>query len=106
MTTDIKGLSGTQVPVSGNKQQVTTINKQSGNVGDSEKKGSTSSDTIDLTAAGKQLQQLEQQLMAQPIVDTNKVEAAKQAIANGEYKVDGNRIGNKLMQFEALIPAA
>jgi negative regulator of flagellin synthesis FlgM len=106
MTTDIKGLSGTQVPVSGNKQQVTSINKQSGKVDDSEKQNNVSRDTLDLTAAGKQLQQLEQKLMAQPIVDTNKVEAAKAAIANGEYKVDGDSIGNKLMQFEALIPAA
>jgi negative regulator of flagellin synthesis FlgM len=62
-------------------------------------------DRVDLTGEARQLQQLERQIASQPVVDRQRVEAVRNAIQDGTFKVDAERIADKLTTLEqALTP--
>lgn len=57
-------------------------------------------DQVSMTAQAKTLQALEKQLGNLPIVDGNKVDQIKQAIANGSFEMNPDRVAHKLLSFE------
>lgn len=57
-------------------------------------------DQISLTPTAQQLRGLEQQIADQPVVDTQKVDAVKEALANGSFEINPDRIASKLMSLE------
>lgn len=57
-------------------------------------------DTVSLTSAASQLSSLYQQLDAVPVVDTQRVEALREAISNGSYEIDPARVAEKFLSFE------
>jgi len=57
-------------------------------------------DTVTLTDSAAQLHKLEATIMAAPIVDTARVEDVKQAIRNGQFQINSQRVADKMMQFE------
>jgi negative regulator of flagellin synthesis FlgM len=59
-----------------------------------------STDQVSLTPTAQQLRGLEQQIANQPVVDTQKVNAVKEALASGSFEVDPNRIAGKMMSLE------
>jgi negative regulator of flagellin synthesis FlgM len=61
---------------------------------------STSSDSVSLTGTAQHLRSLEQSLASQPVVDTQRVAATRQAIENGSYEIDPNRIAGKMISME------
>jgi negative regulator of flagellin synthesis FlgM len=63
-------------------------------------------DTVSLTGTAQHLRSLEQSLASQPVVDTQKVEATRQAIENGSYQIDPNRIANKMISLERALSGA
>ncbi len=65
-----------------------------------------SSDTISLTGTAQHLRRLEQGLAQQPVVDTQRVEATKQAIENGNYQIDPSRIASKMIDLERALSGA
>ena len=68
-----------------------------------EKSGSPSgnaADQVSLTPTAQQLRGLEQQIADQPVVDSQKVNAVKEALANGSYEINPDRIANKMMSLE------
>lgn len=71
---------------------------RSGNT--SESKGSASADSVSLSQQGKALGQLQQQMATQPSFDSAKVAAIKEAIANGSYTVDPEKLADNMMKFE------
>jgi negative regulator of flagellin synthesis FlgM len=57
-------------------------------------------DTVNLTSGAKLLERLEKSLASLPDIDSNRVEAIKQAIANGEYEIDAEAIASAMIRLE------
>jgi negative regulator of flagellin synthesis FlgM len=54
-------------------------------------------DSVDLTDSARQLQDLQAAVAGTPVVDSGRVEALRDAIANGSYTVDPQRIADGLL---------
>jgi negative regulator of flagellin synthesis FlgM len=67
---------------------------------DSVNASSNTSDTVQLSPEAQRLQQAADKLNEQPAVDQERVAKLKQAIADGSYQVDSQRVASKLLAFE------
>ncbi|MCI3944745.1 flagellar biosynthesis anti-sigma factor FlgM [Pseudomonas syringae] len=57
-------------------------------------------ETFSLSSEAQQLQKITDKLNDLPTVNSSRVAELKQAIADGSYKVDSNRVASKLLNFE------
>lgn len=64
---------------------------------------STTADTVSLSDNAVQIGKIDNTAVAAPVVDTQRVEQVKQAISEGTYKVDAEKVADKLMQFESIL---
>ncbi|HIF9265028.1 TPA: flagellar biosynthesis anti-sigma factor FlgM [Photobacterium damselae] len=91
-----------------NSQAMTTMRSQQQKVNDnaSSTNNTTAStiptqhDEISLSAQGKAVGQIHQQLATEPSFDADKVAKIKEAISNGSYKVDPDKLASNIMKFE------
>ena len=60
----------------------------------------TVSDAVEFSAAAQQLSSLKDELAAMDAVDMGKVDEIRQAISNGSYKVDTQKIAESLLALE------
>ncbi|MCG5535726.1 flagellar biosynthesis anti-sigma factor FlgM [Ectothiorhodospira mobilis] len=60
-------------------------------------------DKVTLTETARRLSDLEQSATAQPEVNSERVEALRQAIAEGRYEVDARAVAEKIMNAERMI---
>lgn len=58
---------------------------------------------MSLTDTAARLRKLESTLAQLPVVDRQRVEATRQAIADGSYRVDPARVAEKLLAFESAL---
>jgi negative regulator of flagellin synthesis FlgM len=61
------------------------------------------SEVVTLTDLAARLQRLTEAVDRLPVVDQARVAEFKQAIDNGDYRIDDRQIADKLMAFEALL---
>ncbi len=61
---------------------------------------SASADDVQLTHTATSLKQIETRLASIPDVDRARVEAVRQRVESGTWKMDANRIADRLMRFE------
>ncbi|MCO8163439.1 flagellar biosynthesis anti-sigma factor FlgM [Pseudomonas sp. 21LCFQ010] len=59
-------------------------------------------ESVHLSSEAQQLQGITDKLRDLPTVNSARVAELKQAIADGSYTVDSNRLASKLLNFEAL----
>ncbi|ASI97114.1 flagellar biosynthesis anti-sigma factor FlgM [Vibrio rotiferianus] len=64
------------------------------------KKSTVAQDAVSLSKQGKAVSQMHQDLAASPAYDSAKVAAIKDAIANGSYKVDPEKLADNMIKFE------
>ncbi|MGF1746519.1 flagellar biosynthesis anti-sigma factor FlgM [Vibrio minamisatsumaniensis] len=62
-------------------------------------KSPASKDAVSLSQQGKAIGQLHQDMAAQPSFDSAKVAAIKEAIANGSYTVDPEKLADSMTKF-------
>ncbi|MGI2801366.1 flagellar biosynthesis anti-sigma factor FlgM [Photobacterium damselae] len=92
-----------------NSQAMTTMRSQQQKVNDnaSSTNNTTASttptqhDEISLSAQGKAVGQIHQQLATEPSFDADKVAKIKEAISSGSYKVDPDKLASNIMKFES-----
>jgi len=66
--------------------------------------GRSVSDAVELSPAAQQLSSLQEQLSAIDAVDMGKVDEIRQAISNGSYNIDTEKIAESLLALEAELP--
>ena len=102
MTDVIRNInSNNQVTGSGSKP----IAKSSDEAGAQKATSATSSavDQVDLTNSAKKVDQVISSLSAEPIVDRQKVDEIKSALAEGRYEVNSAAIADKLIEIDELL---
>ncbi|KOO07339.1 flagellar biosynthesis anti-sigma factor FlgM [Vibrio hepatarius] len=67
---------------------------------ESAKKTTVAQDAVSLSTQGKALGEMHNQMASQPSFDKAKVAAIKEAIANGSYTVDPEKLADNMMKFE------
>lgn len=60
----------------------------------------TRSDTVSLTNTATQLQSIQHALVDVSVINTDKVEELRAAIADGTYNIDVNELAQNLIDFE------
>jgi len=99
---NINGLNGQGAPRTndGGKVSVARGNESQARNGT---EGSTqaASDSVSLTDTAARLRSLEASLAEMPEVDNERVAAIQQAIEDGSYQVNAERIADKILNFEA-----
>lgn len=74
---------------------------KSGAASEAPARSKVSGETVHLSQEAQQLQNISDKLRDQPIVNSARVAELKQAIAEGSYKVDADRVAGKMLEFEA-----
>ena len=57
-------------------------------------------DTVNITASGLLLSKLEDIVHGTPVVGPERVAALKDAIASGSYRIDDQRVADRILRFE------
>jgi negative regulator of flagellin synthesis FlgM len=60
----------------------------------------SSRDAVSLSEQGRAIGQMSSQLASSPAFDSAKVQAIKEAIANGSYMVDADKLADNMIRFE------
>lgn len=68
--------------------------------------GDAAGDDVQLTQAGRNLAAIEQALRAQPAVDELRVATVKQRLEGGNYRVDAQRVADRLLHLETELQRA
>ena len=100
MANDITGINSARTQQSGNRAAERIGSNQTNQNGD-KADATTGSDKVSLTSTAARLKDLERQLADQSPVDSNRVNAMKTALSSGEFKVDAERVADKMMNFES-----
>ena len=58
---------------------------------------------VSLSRQAKDLKQLEQQLRDYPDVDDERIEKIRQALADGSYKIDAEKLAQKMLEMDESI---
>jgi negative regulator of flagellin synthesis FlgM len=101
MAIEINGSNPHPIQTGGTPSQPAAERGQAEVTGADKQTGRTAGrDTVSLTDTAQTLRGIEQSLEKVPVVDAQRVEAIQQAISNGTYQVDSNRIAERLMGLE------
>ena len=99
MPHDINGINSGRSQHTSDRQMQSI--KRDGQSGTSQTGSGSQSDTVNLTDMASRLRSLEQKLANQSDVDEAHINQVRDAISRGEYKINPERIADKMMDFEA-----
>ena len=99
MSIEINGNPGRPPVETGNASQTTANQGNEQTAANAARTGSA--DTLSLTNKAAQLQQLEAQISALPVVDSQRVEDVQHSLATGSFEIQPAQVADKLLSFEA-----
>ena len=67
-------------------------------------KGAERNDSIAITAMAQGIKRAFESSSSSTIIDVDRVTAVKQALADGSYQINAERIAEKMVQYEKLMP--
>ena len=104
MPIEITGQNNSPVQTDRNTRPENNVGRSEPTVDQEASSGRPSTaDTVSLTETSAQLRSIESSLAALPVVDAQRVESIKQAIADGSYQIDSQTVADKLIDFEATL---
>jgi len=104
MINEVKGTQQAAIKkLRGDNQANSTGNPVQHVAGKENKSSSGPANEVSLTDTAAKLRQLEAKVASQPVVDTQRVESVKKAIATGSFKIDSGRVADKMAEFESLL---
>jgi len=99
--TSIKGMDGGSIgPDSSNPIEKIRVSTPVNSGGSGAAASNPSSDNVHITESAKTLATLAQAVSESPDVDMNKVSAVQHAINSGSYKINPERIADKMLKLE------
>ncbi len=78
-----------------------TSNKQSGNASIGKQ---SDADSVEITTVAQELKSALASMSSTPIINTERVEAVRTVLANGNYRIDAESIAEKMIQMERSLP--
>lgn len=100
MPQDITGINSGRPQASGDRT-VTSINRDDSKSANTKTSATAAGDTVSLTDMASRLKSLESKLETQPAIDQSRVDRVREAISRGEFRIDPERVADKMMDFEA-----
>ena len=104
MANDIKGINAGRTQQANEKQIQNLRREAAANTAARSTGGNSATagqDKVSLTDMASRLKSLEQKLTQVPEVDQSRVDRVRGALSRGEYRVDPDRVADKMMDFEA-----
>ena len=89
-------------PINGANLQNTSKGAKNSNVSGNESANVASAGSVDISSA-QTLDKIRESLASQPVIDRQKVDAVKQALQEGTYKINSENIATKLIEYEQLL---
>ncbi len=100
MPNDISGINSGRPQQSGDRS-VTSLRRDDSSTTQQRTSSAGSGDTVSITDMASRLKSLESKLESQPAIDQSRVDKVRDAISRGEYRVNPDRVADKMMDFEA-----
>ena len=100
MPQDISGINSGRPQLS-NDRSVTSINRDESTSAKTSTAAGGQGDTVSLTDMASRLKSLESKLDSQSAIDQSRVDRVRDAISRGEFRIDPERVADKMMDFEA-----
>ena len=105
MPNEISDINSGRSQQPGDRKTVTPRRDKDASASDDSSTSPTSpashSDAVTLADMAAHLQSLEQELAAQPDIDQEHINRVRSAISSGEYRVDADRVADKMIDFDS-----
>ena len=97
MVNKIDGISGQKPPVPNPSQQNARTERSES---ERARTSGQTADQLSLTSSAQLLKELSEAVAASPEVDQSRIDAIRQAIADGSYDIDAGRIADRLLNLD------
>ncbi len=104
MTVDVNGIGSGQVNTRKSSTEQTQTPRQAQPAKPEQANAQTPrGENVSLSSQAKGLKQLEQKLNSYPETDDKRIEQIKSALADGSYKIDAEKLAQKMLEMDKSI---
>lgn len=99
MPNDISGI-GSGKSQQSQDRQIQELRRDNASSDPGKAQSGSNADKVSVSNMASRLKSLEDQLTTQPEIDQDRVRQVREALNSGEFKVDPERVANKIVDFE------